>query len=104
MRCHRRRRATPQMCRNPLAPFGLGAVSGPLRRCRSLTMTPHRRRHGALHRTRKRPQRDPQDFYHGLLAFDIQPERLLPDRFVDLCDDHVRLSHKSRLEAHSCWV
>ena len=39
MRCHRRRRATPQMCRNPLAPFGLGAVSGPLQRSRSSTMT-----------------------------------------------------------------
>ena len=31
-------------------------------------MTPHRLRRVALQRTRKRSQRDPQDFYHGLLA------------------------------------
>jgi len=30
-------------------------------------MTPHRLCRAALQRTRKRSQRDPQDFYHGLL-------------------------------------
>ena len=68
MRCHRRRRATPQSRRNPVPPFGLGAVSGALRRCGSSTMAPHRLRRRALHRTRKRPQRDPRYFCHGLLG------------------------------------
>ncbi len=31
-------------------------------------MTPYRLRRVALQRTRKRSQRDPHDFYHGLLA------------------------------------
>ena len=31
-------------------------------------MTPHRLRRVALQRTRKRSQRNPQDFYHGLLV------------------------------------
>ena len=31
-------------------------------------MTPHRLRRVALQRTRKRSQRDPQDFYHGLIV------------------------------------
>ncbi len=35
-------------------------------------MTPHRLRRAALQRTRKRSQRDPQDFYRGLLDDDDQ--------------------------------
>jgi len=54
---HRRRRATPQIDRNPLPPFGLWAVSGTLPRCRSSTMLRQRLRRGALHRTQERPQR-----------------------------------------------
>ncbi len=38
-------------------------------------MTPHRLRRAALQRTRKRSQRDPQDFYHGLLALHKDPAR-----------------------------
>ena len=43
-------------------------------------MTPHRLRRVALQRTRKRSQRDPQDFYHGLLAFDSGVETDLIQR------------------------
>ncbi len=67
MRCHRRRRATPQAGRNPVSPFGLRAAWGHLRRCHASTMARHRLRRGALHLAPWRSQRDRPDFYHGLL-------------------------------------
>ena len=48
-------------------------------------MTPHRLRRVALQRTRKRSQRDPQDFYHGLLELDDQSHRAV----IDQLDLHV---------------
>jgi len=38
-------------------------------------MAPHRLRRVALQRTRKRSQRGPQDFYHGLLVPAQKPRR-----------------------------
>ncbi len=52
---HRRRRATPETARNPLAPFGLRPAWGHLLRCRASTMLRHRLRRGALHLAPRRP-------------------------------------------------
>jgi len=68
MPSHRRRRATPQVRRNPPAPFGLRSARGRLRRGRRSTMATHRLRADALHPTPRGLQRDPVDFHHGLLT------------------------------------
>ncbi len=67
MRCHRRRRATPEAPRNPLPPGGLRAAWGRLLRCHASPMPPHRLRRSALHTTPRRLQRHRAHFYHGLL-------------------------------------
>ena len=75
MRCHRRRRATPQARRNPLSPSGLRTAWGHLRRCRFSPMLRHRLRCGALYLAPWRPQRDRLDFYHGLLGLRLGAAR-----------------------------
>ena len=58
----RRRRAV-----TPCRPLGCGG-EGPSRALPRLDDGPHRLRRGALHPAPRRPQRDPRDFYHGLLG------------------------------------
>ncbi len=68
MLVHRRRRKTQSRGRKPLAPFGLRAAQAHLLRCPSSPMLWHGLRRFALHLHPRRPQRDPCDFHHGLLA------------------------------------
>ena len=68
MPAHRRRQATPPSGRKPPGALWVAAAWARLQCNASSTMTRHRLDRRALHSDPRRSQRDPRDFYHGLLA------------------------------------